>query len=86
MNETPLPSDENSHSSDEERVLLEAQSVVKEAYAVIIQERQAREIEKAKRDQPLAQLVPLKSPSRVAIVISATQDFAHRIMCYFKRS
>lgn len=86
MNETPLPNDENSQSSHVEHVLLEAESVVAEAYAAIIHERQEREFEKAKRDQPLAQLVPFKSPSRVAIVFSATQDFAQRIAGYFKRS
>lgn len=86
MSETPFADDHDARSRSDEQILLDAQTVIAEAYVEIVRERQVREMEKAKRDQLLSQSVPFKSPSRVRLLISATSEWFQERLTYFKRS
>lgn len=86
MSEAPFTDDHDSQAQRDQQILLEAQSVVADAYAQIMRERQERELAKSERDQPLSQLVPLESPSRFHIVLSSSYEWVIEKLSYFKRS
>jgi hypothetical protein len=86
MSEAPFTDDHDSQAQRDEQILLEAQSVVADAYAQIVRERQERELAKSKRDQPLSQLVPLNPQTRIRLLLSSSHEWLFAKFSYFKRS
>ena len=86
MSEAPFTDNHDSQSQPDEQILVEAQSVLADAYAEIVREREERELAKSKRDQLLSQLVPLNPQTRFHIVLSSSYEWVIEKLSYFKRS